>query len=102
MSFGQYIPVRFLGIDKTNGRYGEVHIWRCKTCGQHWLHYSVEFEAFTKSGRYFMGLITPEIAETLSPASAIEYLDKLDWHLYGGSYFDGRKGKSQGKVNADL
>ena len=49
-----------------------------------------------------MGVITAELAETLSPNAAVDYLNKLDWHLYGGSYFDGRKGKSIGNVNTDL
>jgi len=49
-----------------------------------------------------MGVITLEIAEVLSPAQAVDYLNKLDWHLYGGSYFDGGKGKSKGQVHADL
>jgi len=39
---------------------------------------------------------------TFSPGQAIDYLNKLDWHFYGGSYFDGRKGKYKGQVHADL
>jgi len=101
MNFNQYNKVKFIGVDETNGRFGEVSIWQCKTCGRYWLHYLVEYEAFTGSGRYFMGLITQKIADTLSPNTAIEYLNELDWHLYGGSYF-GRKGRSANKVNADL
>ena len=102
LTFDQYNKVKFIGIDETNGRFGEVNIWQCKRCGQHWLHYLVEYEAFSKSGRYFMGLIPPELAETLSPDAAVDYLSKLDWHLYSGSYFDGRKGKSTGQVHVDL
>ena len=102
LTFDQYNQVRFVGVDETKGRFGEVNIWQCKRCGQHWLHYLVEYEAFPKSGRYFMGLITPELAETLSPDAAVDYLNKLEWHFYGGSYFDGKKGKSKGQVHADL
>lgn len=48
-----------------------------------------------------MGLITPEIADALSPNEAVGYLDQLEWHLFGGSYFLGKKGRSTSKVNAD-
>ena len=102
MWFDRYNIVKFIGRDETNGRFGQVELWQCKSCGRYWLHYAVEYEAFTGSGRYFMGLITPEIADALSPNTAVEYLEKLDWHLYGGSYFSGKKGKSAGKVCADL
>ena len=102
LTFDQYNEVKFVGVDETNGRFGEVHIWQCKHCGQHWLYYLVEYEAFSKSGRYFMGRITPELAETLLPNAAVDYLNKLDWHLYRGSYFDGRKGISKGQVHAHL
>ena len=101
MLFDQYNKVRHLGVDETHGRFGDVELRQCKQCGHHWLHYSVEYEAFTGSGRYFMGLITLEVADTLSSDKAVEYLNTLDWHLYGGSYF-GKKGKSINKVNADL
>jgi hypothetical protein len=101
MPFDQYNPVRHIGIDKTNGRFGEVNLWQCKLCGRYWLHYLLEYEAFPASGRYFMGLIKLEIADALSPEKAIDYLDSLDWHLYGGSYFAG-KGKSTNKLNTDI
>jgi hypothetical protein len=102
LTFDQYNQVRFVGIDETDGQFGEVNLWQCERCGQHWLHSLVEFEAFRKSGRYFMGLITPETAERLSRDRAVDYLNQLDWYLYGGSYFDGKKGKSKGEVHADL
>ncbi len=101
LSFDQYDKIIFLGIDDTHGRFGEVNILRCKTCGRYWLHYFVEYESFRGSGRYFMGLVTPETAETLSPDRAVEYLNSLDWHLYGGSYFFGRKGRASGQVYVD-
>ena len=101
LRFSLYDIVKHLGTDKTNGRFGEVAVLQCKICGQTWLRYSVEYEAFQGSGRYFMGLITPEIADGLAPEQAVEYLNQLEWHLYGGSYF-GSKGKSSGTVNPDI
>ena len=101
LSFDDYDEVRRLGVDSTNGRYGEVNLWRCKRCGRYWLRYQVEYEAFTGSGRYFMGLITPEKAEILAPDEVVPYLNQLEWHLYGGSYFFGKKGRTTGKVDVD-
>jgi hypothetical protein len=98
--FEQYDRIKFLGVDETEGRFGEVSIWRCKRCSRYWLHYLVEYEAIAASGRYFMGLITQEKAETLAPNEAIDYLNGLGWHLYGGSFFGG-KGRSAGKVDVD-
>jgi hypothetical protein len=99
--FQGYDTIRFIGVDTTNGRYGEVSLWQCKQCDRYWLHYLVEYEASTNSGRVFMGLITPQIADSLAPNDAIDYLDGLEWHLYGGSYF-GSKGRSSARVSADL
>lgn len=90
-----------MGIDETNGRFGEVSLKQCKVCGQLWLHYFVEYESFTGSGRYFMGMISPEVAETISAESAVEYLNELEWHLYAGSFFSGKKGRRTGQVQVD-
>jgi hypothetical protein len=98
----QYEIVADLGVDTTCGRYGEVTIWRCRRCARWWLHYCVEYEAFPRSGRCFMGRIAPRVAKTLRPEAAVPYLDRLDWHLYGGSYFEGQAGRSRGNVQVDL
>ena len=87
--FYHYEKVKFVGRDETNGRFGEVNLRRCLHCGRLWVHYFVEYEAFRASGRYFMGLITAEDAEKLTAETAVSYLESLDWHLYGGSYFEG-------------
>lgn len=102
MASDHYEEVGDIGVDTTNGRYGNVTVRQCRLCGRYWLHYHVEYEAFTGSGRYFMGLITREAARVLSPDAAVEYLNGLDWHLYGGSYFGGLKGRSTGEIPVDL
>lgn len=96
LPFAHYEDVKFIGVDKTLGRFGEVTSKVCRHCGRHWLHYFVEYEAFSRSGRYFMGLVTPERAESITPTTAVDYIASLDWHLYGGSYFEG-KGRSTTK-----
>ena len=93
LAYNHYRPLRFVGIDPAAGRYGEVNIWQCLACGRLWLHYLLEQEAFTGSGRYFMGLISAEEAGCITPNEAFAYLNRLEWRLFGGSYF-GRKGRT--------
>jgi hypothetical protein len=92
--YTRYNRVRNIGIDETNGRYGVVELWQCNQCKRFWLHYLVEYEYRTGSGRYFMGLISPDQAQSMTPDKAVGFLESLDWHLYGGSYFEGSKGKT--------
>ena len=42
MPFQAYQTVKFIGIDTTNGRFGEVNLWQCRKCGRCWLHYLVD------------------------------------------------------------
>jgi hypothetical protein len=77
-----------LGVDGARGRYADVAIERCKYCGRPWLHYHYEMEAFTGSGRWYRGLVTPEQAARATPHNALQILAELPWHLYGGSYFE--------------
>lgn len=91
-----------IGVDRTNGRFGEVTIRTCRDCGRRWLHYHVEYEAFYGSGRWYTGLL-PEGADAQPrPEEAVPLLEQLPWHVYGGSYFgtDGRRGS--GPLHADL
>jgi len=76
-----------LGVDEAGGRFADVAIERCKYCGRAWLHYHYEIEAFSGSGRWYRGLLTPGQAAHATPANALEILAALPWHLYGGSYF---------------
>jgi hypothetical protein len=77
-----------LGVDEGGGRYADVAIERCKYCGRAWLHYHYEVEAFSGSGRWYRGVVTPEQAARATPRNALEILAALPWHLYGGSYFE--------------
>lgn len=95
--YDHYQDIRFIGSDETEGRFGEVRLKQCKRCGRYWLHYFVEYEPLSESGRYFMGEIPVETAETMTPETAIPYLESLDWHLYGGSYFLKSDHRGKGK-----
>ena len=78
---------RFVGVDRD---FGEVTVARCKRCGRFWLHYLMEYEYLTAAGRWFRGVITPEIAASVKPATAKEVLEGLDWYFRGGSAFGGK------------
>lgn len=91
-----------LGIDETNGRSGEVTIETCKACGRMWLCYFVEYESFSQSGRWYRGLVTPEMVESLRPEQAAELLASLPWRSSGGSYFRSNGKKGSGPITVDL
>jgi hypothetical protein len=83
-----------VGIDEERGRYGEVSILKCARCGSLWLHYLVEYEGFTGSGRWYRAPLTEGMASRVTPRNAVEILRGIPWHFYGGSYFrtDGSRG----------
>ena len=78
--------------------YAEVSISICQSCGQHWLRYFYEQEAFTASGRWYLGALTPERLSALTADNAKSFFEGLDWYFYGGSYYDGQIGKTSGKI----
>jgi hypothetical protein len=85
-----------LGMDEY---FAEVSLLTCSLCGQKWLRYLYEVEAFTASGRWYLGAIPSEQAMILTAENAKEALEKLNWYFYGGSYFGGRIGKASGRIN---
>jgi hypothetical protein len=92
----------YIGCDETEGRYADVTLNRCRTCGRAWLHYFVEYEAFSRSGRWARGLISEAAAEAMVPEKAVDHLNGLEWYLYGGSYFDGIGGRRRGPMHWGL
>jgi hypothetical protein len=76
--------------------YAEITLLACPVCGQHWLLYLFELEAFTASGQWYLGAVNPEQAARLTASQAQAVLEGLDWYFYGGSYFGGRSGKTSG------
>ncbi len=89
------LSAKELGLDS---RFAEVSLLVCRDCGQHWLRYFYEVEAFTNSGRWYLGAITPEQFATLTCAQAKDVLARLNWYYYGGSYYAGRSGKTAGEI----
>jgi hypothetical protein len=89
---------RDVGRDETEGRFADVTLNRCRTCGRTWLRYLVEYEAFSRSGRWARGLISEADANTITSETAVAHLNGLEWYLYGGSYFDGISGRRSGPM----
>jgi hypothetical protein len=83
------------GMDE---HFAEVSLLVCSECGQHWLRYHLEDEAFSGSGRWYLGAITAEQAAIVTAATARATLEALPWYWYGGSYFEGRVGKGSGAI----
>ena len=52
------------GCDETDGRYAQVTLQRCRACGRMWLHDHLEYECFSRSGRWAHGLIAEDAAAT--------------------------------------
>jgi len=91
-----------LGVDTTNGRYGDVKVEVCRQCKTSWLSYLVEYEAFPNSARWYRGIIEKDDIESMSPEKAPQYLEGLAWYFVGGSHF-GTNGKiEKGKVFLDI
>lgn len=90
-----------LGIDHTNGRYGEVTLETCKHCGTHWLKYHVEYESDSSSGAWFRGQISDLSVAAITPANAITFLEQLPCYFIGGSRYHSTGMRSTGKICAD-
>jgi hypothetical protein len=69
---------RALGEDPQRGRFADVTMQRCRRCGRLWLRYFFEFEAFSNSGRWYRGLVSPELAATVTAENAAAILESLD------------------------
>ncbi|MFN8283191.1 MAG: hypothetical protein U0U67_08235 [Chitinophagales bacterium] len=92
----------YIGVDTRNGRYADITLHTCNDCGATWVRYFAEFEAFSRSGRWYKGIISEPDLKKLKPENAVEYLEKLDWFIFGGSYFSSSGIYGKGHVKADL
>ena len=73
-----------VGVDD---RHGEVSIVTCSRCGRDWLSYRYELEAFSRSGRWFLGPVTQSVSDQVKAENAREVFERLPWYFAGGSYF---------------
>ena len=93
---------RDLGSDETQGRYADVDLVRCGQCRRLWLRYHVEYEAFSRSGRWAEALIDTATAATMTATAASEFLDSADWYVFGGSYYGHAGKRGRGLLNWGL
>ena len=77
--------------EKAEGRYADVWVQECRECHLLWLRYAVEYEGFSKSGRWARRHIGQPDAETITPERAVGHVENGSY-VYGGSYFDGASG----------
>jgi len=82
-----------VGTDETNGRKAEVSILQCKLCQRIWLKYEMKPE------KWFKGIIAKKEVAHMKPENAVEYIENLDWYLYGGAYFQITGNFGQGKLD---
>jgi hypothetical protein len=90
---------RRLGVDETHGRFADVSLKSCSLCGRLWLHYHVEYEAFSQSGRWAMAVIDETTAATITPETAADYIDRQPGCVIGGSYWSSAGMRSAGPLN---
>jgi hypothetical protein len=97
-SFRQFTHFRSVGIDETEGRYAEVSVEECRECHLLWLRYAVEYEGFSKSGRWARAQVGRPQAEQVTPEGAVTVI-QTDSYVYGGSYFNGASGWRNGPMH---
>lgn len=92
----------FLGVDETNGRFATVTIDICKHCKTKWVNYLVEIESISNSSKWYRGVISDEFEIIITPENVIKYLEKLEFYIFGGSYFNSNGQYGSGIINIDF
>src|SRR5260370_22838762 len=77
------VEERYIGTDRTNGRFADVTVNRCAACGRLWLRYQVEYEHISRSGRSAAGIVDEATASIITPEYAAQVLSRLPWHNNG-------------------
>lgn len=91
--------VLFDGVDTTNSSYGDVTLFRCHGCSTAWLRFAIEYESFSRSGRWYRAPVPPEREAEVTAENAIEMLNSLKPLFAGGSRFDSPGFETHGRVN---
>ena len=88
-----------LGKDKTDKvNETEVTIETCKACGSKWIRYFFVHPGFGRSGTWYRGLITEEMAKSVRPDEAVALIESLEWYFRGGSFYNSDGEKRRGKI----
>jgi len=96
--FDQFRPYIDVGVDETQGRFADVSVDECANCGALWLRYHVEYEGFSRSGRWARGRIDLKAAEAITPERASDLLAELPDYVCGGSYLDAHRNVGSGRM----
>lgn len=83
---------RGIGTDTTEGRYADVTVRRCRACNRLWIRYQVEYEGYSKSGRWAEAPIDEDTAKQITPEMSAQYIERQLWYIFGGCYW-GHAGK---------
>lgn len=94
----QRAATTFLGVDETAGRFADVEVVDCAACGRTWLVYRWEVEGIPRSGRWYAGVVSPDVVTRVAPEAAPHVLESLAWHLCGGTYFGGAVSRRAGRL----
>lgn len=87
--------IKYLGWDE---EYGVSSILTCRRCGRQWLRYFYEHESYSKSGRWYCGILEIYLAETVDADNAKHLLETMEWYFRGGSFYSGDVTKSSGPI----
>lgn len=91
-------PVGLLGEETylgTDSHFADISILTCSKCGQKWVRYHYENEAFSRSGRWFLAAVD----ESVQCSSAKLKIETSVEYWCGGSYFDGKVFLSCGPIH---
>ena len=78
--------------------YASVNIDTCKKCGKKWLKVLIEEEHYSRSGRWWRAPVEPERVSSITPETATQFIESLEWCFVGGSYYDGKIQKVNGPI----
>lgn len=90
-----------IAIDKANDRNAEASVLQCRLCQRIWIIYSIKSD-LTKTEKWFKGIVAKKDLSSITPENAVQYLENLDWYLYGGSYFENNETFGQGKISLEI
>lgn len=88
----------FIGVDESEGRFGEVTLLSCNICRNSWVQYFYEVEAYTASGRWYRAWVDPLFLPELNESNTLSYIENSRRYIYGGSYFDSTGEYGSGKI----
>ena len=93
-----------MGVDSTAGRFSNVSLFDCRSCGSRWLYWSVADEVFSRPSRWYRGPISVTQSRSVIAESAAEILASMSWYFYGGADLDsnGMVGAGAISMNAEV